>query len=283
MDRILAWFRQSTRTLPWRELDITNIDPWAVLVSEFMLQQTQSSRVGPYYSEWLNRWPTPCALAAAPQGEVITAWGRLGYPRRAKWLHEAAARICEEFGGVVPRDVDILETFRGIGPYTARAVAVFAYGEHHPVIDTNVRRVLARWQWGEERANVPLKEDYNLLGRLLPSNREETRLLGYGVMELGATVCTARNPLCDECPLKDVCKWRTLGYPPGAPPRREAKYEGSDRQVRGNALALLREAPAPLPLAAFAGISADAAQRKRALESLLADGLIHKNGDSYSL
>ena len=205
MDAIVAWFEQSDRTLPWRELELAKIDAYEVLVSEFMLQQTQSSRVGPYYAAWLEKWPTVYALAAAPQGEVITAWGRLGYPRRAKWLHEAAQRIVEEFAGTVPREVEVLETFRGIGPYTARAVAVFAYGEWHPVIDTNVRRVLARWQRGEERATVPLKSDYELLTALLPEDNSTVRLLGYGVMELGATVCTARAPACDVCPLKHTC------------------------------------------------------------------------------
>lgn len=283
MDAIVAWFKQSERTLPWRELDIRRIDPYEVLVSEFMLQQTQSSRVGPYYKAWLQTWPTVHALAAAPLGEVLTAWGRLGYPRRAKWLHEAAQRIVCEFNGEVPKDVHVLETFTGIGPYTARAVAVFAYGEHHPVIDTNVRRVLARWQRGEERATAPLKSDYELLTALLPTDHTTTRLLGYAVMELGATVCTARALTCSACPLKATCAWRAAGYPAGAKPRKEARYEGSDRQVRGFALALLREAQAPLPAAAFANISADAAQRERALASLVADGLITQTGNTYSL
>lgn len=279
----MAWFKQSKRTLPWRELDTRRIDPYEVLVSEFMLQQTQSSRVEPYYEAWLVKWPTVHALAAAPLGEVLTAWGRLGYPRRAKWLHEAAKRIVCEFNGEVPRDVQVLETFTGIGPYTARAVAVFAFGEHHPVIDTNVRRVLARWQRGEERPTAPLKSDYELLTQLLPKDNHTTRLLGYGIMELGATVCSARAPTCNACPVQATCQWRAAGYPAGPPPRTEARYEGSDRQVRGFALALLREAQAPLPAVAFANISTDAAQRERALASLVADGLITQTGDTYSL
>lgn len=283
MDAIVAWFKQSKRTLPWRELDIRRINPYEVLVSEFMLQQTQSSRVEPYYEAWLVNWPTVHALAAAPLGEVLTAWGRLGYPRRAKWLHEAAKRIVCEFNGEVPRDVQVLETFTGIGPYTARAVAVFAFGEHHPVIDTNVRRVLARWQRGEERPTAPLKSDYELLTQLLPKDNHTTRLLGYGIMELGATVCSARAPACNACPVQATCQWRAAGYPAGPPPRTEARYEGSDRQVRGFALALLREAQAPLPAVAFANISTDAAQRERALASLVADGLITQTGDTYSL
>lgn len=283
VNRILTWFGNSNRELPWRVLSLEHIDPWAVLISEFMLQQTQVSRVMPRFEMFSERWPTPCAMAQSPLADVLVAWDRLGYPRRAKWLHEASVRICEEFGGVVPSDIETLESFRGIGPYTARAIAVFAYGKHHPVIDTNVRRVLARWLRGEERAAGPLKQDYELLENLLPVDPVATRLLGYAVMELGATVCTARNPVCAECPVAVDCAWRAAGYPAGEAARKEARYEGSDRQARGNALRILRSATAPVPVEEFENISTDADQRQRALESLVVDGLVTVSNGAYSL
>ena len=153
-DAVIGWFEREARELPWRG-DAGAIDPWAVLVSEFMLQQTQASRVIPQFEAWMTRWPTPSSLAAEAPGEAVRAWGRLGYPRRALWLHRAAVQLATEHGDEVPRDVDTLLALTGIGPYTARAVASFAYAERHPVVDTNTRRVIARLVHGAAAAGDP--------------------------------------------------------------------------------------------------------------------------------
>src|SRR5215218_8508734 len=136
-----AWFADAARPLPWRAAEVS---PWAVLVSEVMLQQTQVARVVPRWEAWMERWPTPAALAAEPPSEAVRAWDRLGYPRRALWLHRAAVEIVERHGGEVPADLDALLALQGVGPYTARAVAAFAFGLRYPVVDTNTRRVIAR-------------------------------------------------------------------------------------------------------------------------------------------
>ena len=147
-DPVLAWFARHARDLPWRAPGTT---PWSVLVSEIMLQQTPVARVVPAHQKWLARWPTPAALASEPAGEAIRQWGRLGYPRRALRLHETATIVTERHGGSVPADIDALRALPGIGSYTAAAVASFAFGQRHAVLDTNVRRVLARLFTGQPR------------------------------------------------------------------------------------------------------------------------------------
>lgn len=285
--RLNAWFRREARELPWRQRDAT---PWAVLVSEFMLQQTQVERVLPRYLEWMDRWPTPAALAADEPGEAVRAWGRLGYPRRALWLHRAAVEIVEGHSGEVPRDVDALLALTGIGPYTARAVANFAYGARHPVVDTNTRRVLARYVHGLAAAGMPSGRDLVDMSALLPKDPAAARTFNGAAMELGATVCTARSPSCGACPIADGCEWRGAGYPDNAPDRRprQARFEGSDRQMRGRIMALLREARDPLPrteilAAAFSAGVRDAEQPRRAYDSLVADGLIVEHEGSARL
>jgi A/G-specific adenine glycosylase len=275
------WFRASGRDLPWRR---TGFTAWGTLVSEVMLQQTPVARVIPRLDEWLERWPTPADLAAVPSGEAVRAWNRLGYPRRALYLHAAAVAITERHGGVVPDDVDELLALPGIGDYTARAVAVFAYGHRHPVVDTNVRRVLARAVDGQAEPGKPsTKQDLAAMEAQLPDGLADARLANAAIMELGAIVCTARSPLCDECPIASVCAWRAAGYPSYDGPRAatQKKFEGSDRQVRGLILAELRASDVPVTQQEVDAVWPDDAQRTRAVLGLLADGLMagsHETG-----
>ncbi|PPG01801.1 adenine glycosylase [Rathayibacter sp. AY2B7] len=272
-DAITAWFRTSARDLPWRR---ENFPAWGTLVSEFMLQQTPVVRVVPRLAEWLERWPTPSALAAVPPGEAVRAWQSLGYPRRALRLHACAVAIAEEHGDVVPDDVETLLALPGIGDYTARAVAVFAYGRRHPVVDTNVRRVLARAVDGAAEPGPPrARADLAAMSALLPESLSEAAAFNAGAMELGAIVCTARAPRCDECPIRDLCRWRAEGYPEHTGPvkAKQKRFEGSDRQVRGLILAELRAAHGPVTAAEVESLWPDPDQRGRALAGLLADGL----------
>lgn len=277
-DALNAWFERSARDLPWRAPGTT---AWGVLVSEFMSQQTQVERVIPHWLEWLERWPTPSALAAAEPGEAVRAWKRLGYPRRALWLHRAAVEIAERHNDEVPADVDALLALTGIGPYTARAVAVFAFGDTHPVVDTNTRRVIARAVHGRAAAGMPAPRDLDDMAALLPDDRAAAAVFNAAAMELGAVMCTARAPKCGDCPIASLCEWRGAGYPDNAPEKRpkQAKFEGSDRQVRGRIMQLMRSATAAVPpadalAAAGEGTVLDAAQPQRALDSLIADGLV---------
>lgn len=267
-----AWFRANARDLPWRR---EGFGAWGILVSEFMLQQTPVARVVPRLEEWLTRWPTPATLAAEPASEAVRAWSTLGYPRRALWLHAAATEIVNRHGGEVPGDVDALLALTGIGDYTARAVAAFAYGHRHPVVDTNTRRVIARAIDGRAEAAPPARRDLTAMDALLPDDDTEAARFNAGIMELGAVVCTARSPLCDGCPIRDLCAWRALGYPAYQGRRRpvQKKYEGSVRQVRGLIMAELRSTHRPVTDAEIARLWRDESQRHRALAGLIADGL----------
>ena len=240
-----------------------------------MLQQTPVSRVLPIWCDWVERWPTPSATAAASAADVVRAWGKLGYPRRAKRLHECATLIARDHGGVVPDDVDILLTLPGVGSYTARAVACFAYYQPVPVIDTNVRRVVARVVHGRaDAAAASTVRDHADVSALLPKDSSAHRF-SAALMELGATVCTARAPRCGLCPLSG-CRWRQAGYPPAqGPARRPQAYAGTDRQVRGRLLDVLRDNEFPVTRAELdVAWPTDNEQRERALNSLLADGLV---------
>lgn len=273
---LIAWFDLAERDLPWRRPGVT---AWQILVSEFMLQQTPVSRVQPIWLDWIARWPTPSATAAAGPADVLRAWGKLGYPRRAKRLHECASTIAAEHDDVVPDDVDTLLTLPGVGTYTARAVACFAYGKRVPVVDTNVRRVLSRAVHGRDEAPARAR-DLADVAALLPTNAVRAQRFSAALMELGAIVCTARNPKCGLCPLT-VCAWRTAGYPAAqAPARKVQKYAGTDRQVRGRLLDVLRGSTRPVTRAELdvAWLS-DTAQRDRALDSLLVDGLVEQTAE----
>ena len=267
---LTAWFARNARDLPWRDPEF---GAWGVLVSEFMLQQTPVARVIPLLEAWLTRWPTPAALAADSPAEAVRLWANLGYPRRALWLHRAASEITERHDGVVPRDVEALLALHGVGDYTARAVAVFAYGDRHPVVDTNTRRVLARAVRGRSQPDSPSPRDLVTMEHVLPADEAAAAIVNAAAMELGALVCTARAPRCAECPLRDVCSWRLAGYPDtGDGRRKQARYEGSDRQTRGAILRVLRTHGA-FPADEVIADWPDAAQRDRAIDSLIADGL----------
>jgi len=269
---LIAWYRENARALPWRE---PGFGAWGVLVSEFMLQQTPVNRVVPHLRAWLERWPTPTALATDAPAEAVRQWANLGYPRRALWLHRAAGEIRDLHGGVVPSDVDALLALTGIGDYTARAVSVFAFGERHPVVDTNTRRVLARAVDGRSQPGPPSRRDLAAMDAVLPLDDADAAVVNAAAMELGATVCTARAPRCEQCPLADRCAWRLAGYPDtGDQRRRQARYEGSDRQARGAVLKVLRDAAShAVPLEDVVPDWPDARQRDRAIDSLIAYGL----------
>ncbi len=271
--RVIAWFAETARDLPWRR---PGFSAWGVLVSEIMLQQTPVARVIPRLERWLDRWPTPDALAADSPAEAVRAWQSLGYPRRALALHAAATAISEQHGGNVPDDVDALLALPGIGDYTARAVAAFAFGRPVPVVDVNTRRVLARAVQGQGEAGpARTRADLATMQELLPSDPADAQAFNAGAMELGQTVCVARSPRCEACPIAELCAWRAAGYPvytgPAAP--RQARYEGSDRQVRGRIMRALRHSDEPVPAEAIELLWPDAVQRERALAGLLRDGL----------
>jgi A/G-specific adenine glycosylase len=272
---VLAWYARSARDLPWRAPGAT---PWAVLVSEIMLQQTPVARVLPAYGSWMARWPTPAALAAEPAGEAIRQWGRLGYPRRALRLHETATILTERHGGEVPADVDALRALPGIGGYTAAAVASFAFGQRHAVLDTNVRRVLARLVAGQPGPAASLSAaEQRLAGSLLPAEPAVAVRWSVAVMELGALVCTAAGPRCGGCPVSRDCAWLAAGCPAegeGPARRRTQKYDGTDRQCRGRLMAVLRGAGDPVRRADFDAVWDVQAQLDRALDGLVADGLV---------
>ena len=272
---VLAWYGRHARDLPWRAPGTT---PWSVLVSEVMLQQTPVSRVIPAHQAWLARWPTPTALAAEAAGEAIRQWGRLGYPRRALRLHETAAILTKRHGGIVPADAEALLRLPGIGSYTAAAVASFAFGQRHAVLDTNVRRVLARLVTGvPQPPSAPSAAERRLAESLLPAEPATAARWSVAVMELGALVCTAASPQCGACPVARECAWLAAGRPPepaGAARRRSQRYDGTDRQCRGRLLAVLRDSGTPVSRSDFDAAWAGPAQLARALDGLVADGLV---------
>ncbi|PWW21558.1 A/G-specific DNA-adenine glycosylase [Geodermatophilus normandii] len=276
-DALVDWYDTAARDLPWRR---PGVDPWAVLVSEVMLQQTPVARVEPVWHAWMERWPTPAALAAASPAEVIRAWGKLGYPRRALRLRETAVALTERHGGAVPADVAALEALPGVGTYTARAVACFGHGTPQPVVDTNVRRVVARLVHGRAEAGTARASDLADVAALAPADRERACRFSVATMELGALVCVARTPRCAVCPVRDRCAWRLAGCPAHEGPARPVqRFAGTDRQVRGRLLDVLRGAEGPVPASLLDGAWDDAVQRSRCLDSLLADGLVEQTDD----
>ncbi len=274
------WFRENRRDLPWRR---EGFGAWGILVSEIMLQQTPVARVLPVFESWMTTWPTASALASAPSGEAVRAWGRLGYPRRALRLHAAATAIVDRHGGEVPPGYHELILLPGVGDYTASAIASFAFGGSHAVLDTNVRRVFARALSGVEfPATSVNRAERDLAEALVPDVAPATWAIA--VMELGALVCTAATPKCGACPINDQCAWNLAGRPPyDGPPRRGQAWAGTDRQVRGRLMAVLRDSPGSVARSRLDAAWPDVAQRERALESLKADGLLVETEGRYAL
>lgn len=279
-ERILHWFKSARRPFPWRASDVTG---WGVLVSEVMSQQTPMTRVEPVWLEWLEKWPLPSDLAAAPAADVVRAWGKLGYPRRALRLHECAKIIARDYGDVVPADVETLLSLPGIGAYTARAVACFAYGKNAPVVDTNVRRVVARVHHGHPEQGKPReKKDLAEVAAILPEDRATGARYSAALMEFGALICTSRSPLCEECPIAADCAWLALGKPEwdndthGEKPKPQ-KFAGTDRQVRGLLMDVVRDNSGGVKKSQLDVVWPDPVQRERALQSLLDDGLMTRS------
>jgi len=266
------------RDLPWR----ATRDPWAVLVSELMLQQTQVARVLVPYRAFLERFPTPASCAGAPLGEVLQAWSGLGYNRRAAMLHGAARAVVERHGGAVPRALDDLLALPGVGPYTARAVAAFAFGDDTAVVDVNAGRVLARAVAGRPLAPRAVQA---LADELVPAGRGWA--WNQAMVEIGALWCTARAPRCGGCPLGRACAWAAAGRPdpdPARRPVRQSRFEGSDRQGRGRLLQALRRAPVPeRSVAEACGWSEDPARARRVATDLVREGLVRRHGGVLTL
>lgn len=276
---VLTWYNANARDLPWRATDTT---PWGVLVSEIMLQQTPVARVLGPWQEWLARWPTPAALAAEESSSAVAAWGRLGYPRRARRLWQAAVAITSTHGGEVPADPEVLRTLPGVGEYTAAAVAAFAYGRRTLVLDTNVRRVLTRIELGEALPATHLTAAERIRTEAwLPGEPATAARWNVAAMELGALVCRAASPDCNQCPVAEHCAWLAAGRPPYDGVRRSQAWHGTDRQCRGVLLAALRQRP--YDQTDLLALWPDEAQSARCLAGLVRDGLAQVEGDLVRL
>lgn len=300
------WFIANARDLPWRREDCS---AWGVMVSEFMLQQTPVKRVLPVWDTWMRRWPTPVALAAEPAAEAVRAWGRLGYPRRAQRLHAAAVAIVEHHGGAVPGDYEELIALPGVGSYTAAAITSFAFGRRACVIDTNIRRVHARIFSGKALPRPALNSaERRLAEALLPEQAGASCLWNAAAMELGALICTAKNPNCPACPVRHLCAWVSAGKPQADYVPTGQSWHGTDRQLRGAMMAVLRAAHQPIPkallinlhptatvhgtppdagmaqaLAALRKLEPAPEQVQRCYSGLLADELARESGGFVSL
>ena len=277
VEPVVAWFDENARDLPWRSATRT---PWGVLVSEVMLQQTPVVRVEPVWRAWMDRWPDPAALAQAGTADVLRAWDRLGYPRRALRLQECAATVVERHDGLLPQDEASLLALPGIGHYTAAAVVAFAHGRRSVVVDTNVRRVLARTIDGTALPAPSLSTaEMRRAAVVVPDDDAGAARWSAAVMELGALLCTARAPRCTACPVERLCTWRQAGSPPDAlaGARRRQPWQGTDRQLRGQVMAALRTADGAVP-GPVLGTGWPEDVRERVLAGLVADGLAVREG-----
>ena len=276
-DELLAWGLPRLREFPWR----ATRDPWHVLISEVMLQQTNVGRVRDRFERFIDLAPTPAACAAASLADLLIEWQGMGYPRRCRNIQEAARAIVECHGGVVPRDLSALMALPGIGPYTARAILAFAFDDDAAVVDTNVARVISRL---EGRPLTP-KETQGLADAMLPAGF--SRDWNQVIMDFGATVCAARRPQCDSCPVSSLCAWRGDGDDPARTTaftsRPQGRFEGSDRQARGRLMARLAEGE--VGSAELGSVMrVDEPERvTRLVESLIVDGLVERVGDRYRL
>lgn len=281
---LLSWWEANGRhELPWR----ATRDPWAVLVSELMLQQTQVPRVATRWPRFLERFPTLASCAAAPVGDVVAAWEGLGYNRRAVNLHRCATAVVDQHGGGLPDDLDALLALPGIGPYTARAVLVFAFEQDIGLVDTNAGRFVARALAGRP---LPLRDAQAVADAAVPHG--EGWRWGQAVFDLGATTCTKRAPRCDDCPLRDRhCAWAAAGFPEPDPVHGSAgisapqsRFEGSDRQGRGRLVAALRAGPvADADLARVMGWPDEPDRAAAVAQTLVADGLASADDGAWRL
>jgi A/G-specific adenine glycosylase len=274
---VLAWFDENKRDLPWR-----TSTAWGVMISEYMLQQTPVTRVLPIWSEWITRWPTPKDFASAKKSDLLKAWGRLGYPRRAIRLHEAAALIARDHNNKVPTTLDELRNLPGVGEYTAAAIMAFAHKKHSLVLDVNIRRFFARALDGQEFPPLHItNSERQSRTALIPNENPHT--WAAATIELGALICTATKPLCEKCPLSQQCLWRKNGYPSNETKKKPTqKWHGTDRQCRGLIIEHLRNNPrATKPQ--LLKLWQDQSQIEKCIESLLHDKLIEKKKANYSL
>ncbi|MEF3323539.1 A/G-specific adenine glycosylase [Gulosibacter sp. GYB002] len=300
---VIDWYRFDHRDFPWRDPDVT---PWGILVSEVMSHQTQMSRVTSRWLEFMRRWPTPAAAAQASDAEILRVWDRLGYPRRALALRQCAVAIVERHDGEIPADREALQALPGIGPYTSAAVCSFAFGMRVPVVDTNVRRVIARAVHGDEVAWRPnARRDEAEMLALLPRVDADVQPWNAGAMELGATVCTQRSPDCVRCPIAEICEWRGAGFPslPDAERERrklrQPKFAGSNRQRRGRVMAIARGSHGGFAIDQLwnrilletdfcapedsVQLAREREQHLAAATTLIAEGMLQQRGDWISL
>ena len=274
---IFQWFKKNKRDLPWRKADA-----WGILVSEFMLQQTPVNRVLPVYNQWMQKWPTAAALAKATPAEVITAWGRLGYPRRALRLHECAKEIISHHSGKIPTTESELRKLPGVGEYTAAAMVAFAFSQKSLVLDINIRRLFARLYDGvQSPTNAATKEEKARYEQLIP--KKDPHIWAAATMELGALVCTSQSPKCAVCPVSAHCLWRSLDYPQSEIVKRRQTWHGTDRQCRGAIVQSLRENEI-LTRTQIQELWDVPSQLEKAILTLLDDGLIEARGrNKFSL
>ncbi|MEY4347990.1 MAG: hypothetical protein RIS43_409 [Actinomycetota bacterium] len=276
--KLSRWYMNNARDLPWR-----NSDPWSVMVSEFMLQQTPVTRVLPVYAKWMKRWPLPSALAVESVSEAVREWGRLGYPRRAQRLHQAAVVIDRDFNDSVPSSESELRKLPGVGEYTAAAIMSFAFGKRAVVLDTNIRRVIARSQLGEQWPAVAItNREREIAESLLPVDDKQASVYNAAIMELGALICIAARPACDECPVAKECAWLKLGSPQSPRPHRTQSWHGTDRQCRGAILQMLRDNE-HVTLKELQQVWSDKEQFKKCLASLEAENFIARTKNSWHL
>jgi A/G-specific adenine glycosylase len=273
---VLAWFDENQRDLPWRKSA-----PWGVMVSEFMLQQTPVNRVLPIWKEWMERWPTPEDLAKARKSDLLKAWGRLGYPRRALRLYEAATIIATKHNNQVPNTEEELRNLPGVGEYTAAAIMAFAHKEKSLVLDVNIRRLFARALDGQEFPPLHItNSERQSSAALIP---KEASAWAAATMELGALICTATKPLCEKCPIANQCLWRANGYPKSETKKKPTqKWHGTNRQCRGTIIEHLRNNE-NAPITKLKKLWHDDSQLEKCLASLIKDGLIEKKKGKYSL
>jgi A/G-specific adenine glycosylase len=269
---VLSWYAGRGETYPWRR---SSPDAYEVLVSEVMLQQTQAARVAPVYVAFLLRFPTLAILATASKADVVRAWGRLGYPRRAVALHAAARTVVQEHGGRVPSDIETLVSLPGVGPYTASAIASIAYGHRVAAVDTNVRRVVARFALGSEPADV--RRDDVVAGAEAWVDVDDPGAWNQALMDLGREVCRPL-PRCQDCPAAADCRFRALGVTPMPGERRRPPFEGSLRQTRGLIVEHLRRHRSASE-SSIAGILGDrAGSAAVAVNGLVRDGIVERTG-----